>query len=381
MTQILEVALGPRQALDLIYNVGGIDAATVLNWQNRNGINPEQVINRLAAAVGSVNQFVITRYGGVSFFTTDLMARYRQGDTGARKTPVKTEGATQDPIRSSETGHMLPLRTFEDTLGWTAEYLEGAYDSQIEADLALLSESFINRADYDILNRMFSNANESVGGGYSVPWAIGDDGTVPYIPPQSGATAFDTTHTHFIYKDGANAAKFLESLNEAIVHLRHHGITGRLLAFVSEADVNTWGAVEGFVKLQPAGMTVVTGGSSEVQIISGETEGVPGTLMGYVTTLRGVVELRYLENIPTSYYFLTRSYGQNNPQNGIAIRLYPGRPFGLIPDVIVTQHLQPKMKAITAEARHGVGINKRLNGVAGRVATGIVSYTAPSIGS
>lgn len=379
-----EIALiGPRAARDLIFGVGGIDSATVLNWQNRNGLNPEQVLNRLAGAVGAGNEAIVARYRAIAYFTTDMWARYRQGVDSAtgRKTPKKTEFAKTDPIRSDETGHLLPLGDYTDVLGWSDQYLRDAYESQIDADIELLLESWFLRVNTEIINRIFSNAEVGVGSGWSVPWAIGTGMNVNYIPPSAAGIAkpFDNSHTHFKYVAGTNAASHLTLLKSMVNDLRHHGISGRLVSFVSEADVDTWASVTGFIQFQPSGTMLVTGGSSAVATTIGETQGVPGEVFGYVNTNKGVVEMRYLENIPTTYAFTTKSYGENNPNNGVAIRLHPSVPFGLSPRTMIESSNQPRMESIKAEATHGVGVNKRLNGVAGRVADGISEYAWTTI--
>jgi hypothetical protein len=198
------------------------------------------------------------------------------------------------------------------------------------------------------------------------------------VPPQYQAQPFDSSHTHFQWVAGNTAADFKSLLDKMVTEMRHHGIRGDLVCLTSESDVETWAAVQGFVKLQPEGINIIGANNERIEIVRGKFEGIPGETFGWVNTLKGVVELKYLENIPTGYAFQTRSYGVNNPQNGVAIRLYPDQGFGLRPEPMVTRTLTPKLESIDFDAMHGVGINKRLNGVVGQVATGISQYTPPA---
>ena len=106
---------------------------------------------------------------------------------------------------------------------------------------------------------------------------------------------------------------------------------------------------------------------------------MPGELFGYLNVNRGVAEVRYYERIPTGYCFLSKSFGANNPNNGLALRLHPTTPVGLAPAMEITNTLPARMKSIQLQATHGVGVNKRLNGVAGYFASGAGAYVNPTI--
>lgn len=369
--------LGPRLAADLIFAVGGMDAARILNFQNRNGLDPNQIIQRAAAAVGGANESVLAQWGGVTYITTDDHARYRAGVGGtARQTPKKAEAAQTDPVQGVLSGHMLPIGNYEDALAWSDEYLRDAYEAQIDADLQEVADAFRYRAEVDILNRIFSNAERAIGSGYDVPWAIGTGTSVNFIPPPVGAKQFTSSHTHFEFRSG-NAAADLKVLRDNMVkNLREHGLGGTLAMFVAEADVDSWAGVDGFVEINPQNIQIVNGGSTAaLRFVTGSLEGIPGELFGFFKTNRGVVELRYLTAIPTTYAFLTKSFGVNAVNNAVAVRVHPSKPFGLMPDVQVTQSLTPKLKGINLTATHGIGVNRRINGVAGRFNNSSYAWT------
>lgn len=386
----MPILLGPRATVDLLFNVGGIDAGRILNFENANGMNVTEIMQQLGSALGTANETLFERYGGLLYVTTDQFTRYRQGEGTATSTPVKAEFSPAAMVRSAETGHMLPLREFEDALGWTYQYLRDAYPSQVDADIQLIVERWMNRIDLEILTRIFSETEypQGASGGYSVPWAIGTGVNVPYIPPSWSDVDFDSTHSHFLYANSTVTATALKSmLDNMILQLRHHGFAGRLVALVSDADFGTWLTVDGFVKMQPPGFQIIQQAGStdstaavQVQAVTGEINGFPGELFGYYNGSRGVVELRYWSRIPTGYIFLTKSYGTNNPQNGVALRLHPREPFGLRPKIGVTSTLAPEIEYVQMRGMHGVGINRRLNGVAGYIADGATEYVNPTIG-
>jgi len=374
--------LGPRLASDLIFAVGGMDAGRILNFQNRNGLNPQEIIARAAAAVGGVNQAIMERWGGLTYMTNDTFARYRAGTSGsARKTPRKTEAAQSDPIQGQLSGHMLPIGDFEDALAWSDEYLRDAYEAQIDADLQEVADNFRYRVEADFINRVLSNAENAIGGGYDVPWAIGTGTNVNFIPPPYLANNFTTSHTHFQVHTGTTAADLLALRDQMIKTMVEHGFNQTMTQYISLADVDSWAAVTGFVSINPGNITVVQGGSNPLSYVGGEVNGVPGKLIGYFKTNLAVVEVRYHELIPTGYTFMTQSFGVNNVNNGIAVRIHPlslnGTPgmFGMYPDVVVTNSLTPRLKGINLKATHGIGVNRRLNGVAGQFNTASYSWT------
>jgi hypothetical protein len=372
--------LGARAAIDLAMP-STIDASRVFNFQMRNGKTGPEIISEAAAVIGAVNEEIMRRWGGLIYITDAPYSYYRQGTTGqADKTPKKVEFKIAEAVRGSTGGHMLVKEDYEDALGWTPLYLRDAFDAQVTADLDEIGSRWRNRVETDVLTRMFSNAVNAVGSGYDVPWAIGS-GTAPYQPPSYSSNTFDTTHTHFKFTstgsiDATKAAALLELMVGEMVH--HEGLQGRYVAIVSSADVASYAGMTGFVKFIPTDVQVVAGGSAApVYIAPRELEGMPGEIFGFYLSARGpVVELRAEVRVPTGYAWMGKSFGQNAPRNPIAVREHPGIGFGLRTDPQLTTSLQPELAYLLFKATHGVGVNDRLNGVAGKIGA---SYTAPTI--
>lgn len=371
--------LGPRAAVDLIQTYAGVDFSRVLNFQNRQGLTGQRIITQAYAAIGGVNQALINKYGDLLYITTADTVIYRTGETTRTKTPRKAEFARGDSVRTNRTGHSLPLTDYEDVLDWGEIWLRDAKQSDVDDDLQLMSERWQNRVEDDVLSRMFVNTEFPQGAGFDVGWAVGTGVNVPYVPsPYSGVT-FDATHTHYKWASSVSSAAVQTLMETAVGELRHHGHSGNLTALVSEADVSTYVGMSKFVALQPAGFMIVPGnGSASVQVAQGTVSGMPGELFGYLNTSKGIVELRYYSRIPTGYFFMSKSYGQNNPANGLALRVHPDIPFGMRPNPVIDRTLTPVMEGIKLVATHGVGINKRLNGVACYFAGSASGYVNPS---
>lgn len=375
--------LGPRALVDIAIPTG-IDGSKVLQWQLRDGMTGPQVIGHAASIIGEVNQKVFGKYAGLMYITNEIYARYRSGDGTKSRTPYKSEFVKADAVRGGEKGHMLPLHDFEDAVAWTPQYLRDAYLSLLEADLRVVADRWETRVGEDFWTRVLTNDENLIPGstaGYDVGWAIGTGTNVNYIPPQYGATVHTSAHTHYAWLDD-DSNDWRDMLDELTEEMRHHGIGGRLVCFVSGADLEEWAAIDGFVELNPANVQVVAGNSgAPVRITSGEFEGMPGELFGYVNTLRGLVELRYDDFIPTNYCWLTRSYGANNPQNPVAVRVHPTGGFGLMVDPQVTNSINPELDMIMFDATHGIGVNDRIGGVAGYLNSGAVAWVDATITS
>lgn len=375
--------LGARALIDRAIPTG-IDGAEVLKFELADGRVAQQVIAEAAAMIGDVNTQVAALYGGLWYMTEKIWARNANGESARSQTPRKAEFKRADGVRASMIGHMFPINDYEDAVEWTPLYLRDAYGDDITADLQLIADRWRNRVDYDIVTRMLTNTENAIGSsGYDVPWAIGTGTNVNFIPPQHGATLFDSTHTHFkVYDD--SSLDYDDMVEGMMGELRHHGHMGTLSFLVAFADVAEYTAFTSaglFVPLEPARLQVIAGSTSApVRVISGETDGIPGDLFGYwKSPTYGLAELRSHARIPTDYAFATKSYGVNNPRNGLAVRTHPRGGFGLTVDPQVTNSINPELDYVLFKATHGVGVNDRINGVAGYIHNGSSTWTNPTI--
>lgn len=372
---------GPQFNVDNALPVG-LDAGRILNFSMRDGITGPEIVANAAAQLGVVNEDLMQQWGGLLYLTRSDHAMRRQGDGTRTMTPKNSEGALPDPVHGELVGQMLPLEDYKDALAWSEYWLRDAWQELVDADIQIINERWRSRVEYDILTRIFTDTENLIGAaGYDVPWARGSGVTIPYIPPAFSGYQFSTSHTHFLAGSAAvSTTSTAASLEAAMVHLRHHGFGGRLVALVSEADLASYTGIAAakFVKLQPQGITVVAGNSgAPVNVVSGELQGIAGELFGMYMGDRGVVELRYHSRIPTGYLFMTKSYGVNHPKNGLALREHPAVGFGMAVNPLIDRSLVPKLDYVEFKATHGVGINDRLNGVVVDIVN--ASYTNPTI--
>jgi len=370
--------ISPRTAVELALPTS-IDASKILNFQLRNGQTAQEIIREAAQVVGLVNEGIMSTYGGFLTLTETPYAYYGQGEGASSMTPVSTEFVDPHPVKGSVSGHMLPIKDFEDALAWTPEYLRDAWLRQLEVDMQLISDRWRNRFDYEWLKRVLSKTENPIGSGYDVGWAIGTGTNVNFIPPAVLGVAFTSSHNHYNGVAGSVDGTTTKAITDAnIADMREHQIDGDLVQFVSQADVASYALMTGFVQFVPSGI-IVTAGSANAPVFTrtGITEGLPGQVFGYYYSLGGVIELRSHPRIPTGYSWMTKSYGVNNPRNGVALREHPAVGFGLYADPQMTNSINPRLSKILFHATHGVGVNDRLNGVAGYI--GNTTYPNPTI--
>ncbi|MCP4589463.1 MAG: hypothetical protein GY842_01835 [bacterium] len=362
----------------------GVDAGEVLRIEMESGLSGPEVIALAATVIGEANQYIMERMGGLLTLTERGHARYRQGVGSAHVTPVSSEFAEPDGVRADQIGHMLPRLDYKDATAWSNKYLRRAPREDVVDDLLEIKEGWTNRCIIDLLTRALSDAEKRIGqAGYDVPWVIGDSGqNVPYIPPQRGLHVFDETVTHFLRTNAAiSASNAATALETAAKKLAWQGHTGRKLALVSESNLAVYEGMNAkkFVRVIPGDVKLVQGGSDVLLVSEGTLEGVPGELFGLYLSSYGVVELRYHERIPANYFWMTKSYGVNHRQNGLAIRTEPGVGFGMKVDPQISRSIVPALEFVLFPATHGVGVNDRTNGVAAQIASGGADYESPTV--
>lgn len=374
--------LGPRALIDNALP-SSIDATYIMNFEMQEGMNPQEVITMAATVIGEANEFLFNTYGGLIYLTERTHSRYRQGTGERRMTPKGSEFAEEDGRIGEKTGHMLFIEDYKDATAWSRDYLERAIREDLQDDITIKRDDWINRIDYDVLTAMFRSSEIAVGSGYSAPWAIGTGTNVDYIPPQWMTNNFDTTHTHFIRVNAAAAeANVLSTAETMAKHLAHHGLTGLKLMYVGDAiaDILTGANNVKIARYIPAEFRLLSGNSNApISTIAGQLEGLPGEIICYITTKNGLVEVRRHDRVPAGYMWMGRSFGVNNPDNPLAVRLYKGKSFGLMVNPQVDSSINPTLDKILFKGTHGVNVNDRLNGVAAQIASGGTSYEQPTI--
>lgn len=377
---LLSHTLGVRSAVDLAIPTG-VDAGEIFKLQMRSSRTAEEVVRDAATAVGAANQQIVSRYGGLFTITKEIYGFTRNSDGNSLMTPQQVEFSDPDPRKGLTIGSMLPLHFYRDALGWTAEYLMDAVDSQLNSDVQELAERWLNRFDYQLFTRMFTNTENLIGtAGYDVPWAIGTGTNVDFIPPPYLGKAFSSSHSHFVVKD-SDTLGFDDLFIAMLKNLREHGQEGRAVAWVNEDDLdNTIVALDDWVPLIPAGIQIVAGNSgAPIAIAEGKYEGLPGQLAGYFRATRGAIEVRYHPRVKAGYVWMSIPAATNGGNAPFAIRVHPTSQFGMVADPQLTNSINPKLKQVNFDANFGIGVNNRLAGVAGYLASGATTWVNPTI--
>lgn len=375
--------LGPRSLIDNAMPLG-VDADVIMRFKMQEGMTPVEVISMAATTIGEANEYIASTYGGILYFTERLWARYRQGLGERRMTPKGSEFVEEDGRISERIGHMLYVEDYKDATSWSRDYLERAIREDLRDDILMKKEDWINRLEYEIFSTMFRSSEIEISTtSWSPPWAIATGTNLNYVPPQWRSNIFDNTHTHFIrVNSAATDVNTISTLDQMAKHLAHHGHLGMKVAYLGDtlADLLQGTNDKRFATYIPAEFRLLSGNTAApVATMAGQLEGVPGEVIGYFSSKNGLVEIRRHDRVPANYIWMGKSYGRDNPGNSMAIRVWPGKGFGLMVNPQVDRSIMPTLDKVLFKGTHGVNVNERLNGVAAQIATGGANYVQPDV--
>jgi hypothetical protein len=245
---------------------------------------------------------------------------------------------------------------------WTINYLEDARRAQIDADISALIQDAVDIYEKTVWTRLFkleedSGKSKGLGAtGISVPFADGGNGTVDYTPvprPDRMINPFNTSHNHYLRLDGITQ----DNLETAVGHVWEHGFDAPFDLIVSQADLGSWQNTTNVKGFKPiASQLVQYGSNADLALLDSEI------YQGLVTTAYGSCRLYANARIPTGYWSVTKSFGQNDARNSMKVRFDDFYGFGV---KLVTESvsLYPFTGAI-AKFRFGAGVgNSRTSAV------------------
>lgn len=332
------------------------DASYLRNVQTAEGETYDQLVSDIAAGLSVANGALLNDplYGSLVSTTDQLTAEYRTGS--ANEFQPHAEYTPPDAQRGGVTGGMLPLLPWDYKFSWTWDMLRKARRSQIDGDIAAGLEGLKNRVQKSILTRLFKNTYDAVGSGRSVPLADGGTADSTYIPPakpERGGT-FLSTHTHFKFLNGITQA----NLETALASLWEHGHDAPYDMVISYLDLGAWSTVAnvtGWVNLVQPG--VVVGSATPIANLADTS------YVGAITTKYGVVYVRASGRIPTAYWAVYKSYGNQDNRNPLVIRESPTYGTGAV--LLAGDHIRtyPLENAILF-TEFGVGVQDRVGAVA-----------------
>lgn len=312
--------------LKLITLPAAWDDSELRRLQLRDGATVMSVLADLNAALGAFNG---TLRGGwmTSLFsvTSEPTVEYLTG--GGNGFQPETEYSQPDTTRGQTTGHMLPLKGYDNALGWTRLFLEEARRAQLDASVDVVMQDARDLWEKAVLTRLFKMEEETGqgyglgSGGYSVPFADGGAGTVAYTPrpmPERGGT-FAASHNHFLRLDGITQA----NLETAVAHIWEHGHDAPYDLIASYADLADWTNTTNVTGYKARGNDLINYGNSA------DLANVDAQYLGVIETDYGPVRVRVNGRIPTGYWAVVKSYGNEDARNPIKIRYDEARGLGL----------------------------------------------------
>lgn len=344
------------------------DASRLMQESLVDGITYDSLISEITTALSVQNGLLLTNtLGGMVSTTDEAAVEYGIGVSNGFQD--HTEYTAPDPRRGKTTGHMLPLNPYDRAFGWTWDFLRKARRVHIIEDIASGMEDLRNKFQILTLTRFFKSTYDAVGSGKSVPFCDAGTADSTYIPKNhpERTTAFDATHTHLLRLNGITQANVLT----AVTHLWEHGHDAPFDIIAAQADVSSWTdqtSVTGYI---PRANGLIQYGSGQDTAVVAEPD-----VLGVIETEYGPVRLRLTARIPTAYWGVYKSYGQQDQRNPLKIRY---GEYGIGAILLAGDHIRqyPIENAIMF-MEMGAGVGDRTAGVlVENDSTG--SYASPTI--
>lgn len=372
--------LGPQTILSKALPTG-VDGTRLAQWAFRSGRTYAQVVNDLALALGDFNAEMARNWSWLYYITEELALEYPDG--GA-VTPLQeiTDTDDVDSVHGTTIGHMIDLIAYGGGIGGSKRWFRDAREAQFLSQLQTIIRRAKWRFEQQVLTRWLTNTENAVGTGYDVPFVRGTGGNVDFTPPAFGGEAFTSSHDHYLGFNSSTQGVGLDDLLNGLAEtLQEHGHMPPYTAMVSRADVATYRALTDFVQLVDTRIQIVERGGATAgaqYFAQGGGMNEFGVFGGFQSDY-GYVELRATGRIPTGYAGMTKSYGQNDARNGIAIRVHPDLGFGAYVVPETTDDRQYPIKKVNCEFEFGVSVGQdRTNGAAGYLVAG-GSWANPTI--
>lgn len=362
--------LGPMTLLNKALPTG-VDGTRLAEWAMRDGITYGQLANQVALALGEANSQLVSKWGWLFSITEELMMEYEQGGT-VNPMDELTDVDKPVPLHGATIGHMLPLRYFGQGIGGSKRYFRDVRSAQVRAGISVIVNRGIWRFEQKLLGRFFDSDEEAIGtAGFSVPFVHGTGGSVDFAPPAYDGTTFTTSHDHFIGYNLSTPKTFADVFNGLASTLAEHGHMAPFTAMVSRADIATIGALTKFVEIVDNVVSIIDrgGGTSGPQFYTNGQRDIGR--IGYFQSDYGLIELLATNRLATGYVGMTKSYGNLDARNALAVRVHPQRGFGLavVPETTPDDDFPIKQLDVDFEFGCGVGMD-RTNGAVGFLVAG-----------
>lgn len=342
----------------------GVDGARVAQWAMRDGVTYEQLVGQVALALGAANQALVDKWGWLLSLTDEVMMEYTNGSAVTPMTEL-TDIDKHPLVHGTTIGHMLPLHRYGEAIGGTYVYFRDIRSAQIRASITTIVNRGIWRFEQKLLDRFFTNTEVAIGSaGYSVPFVRGSGGNVDFVPPAYDGETFAATHDHFLAYDNDTGPETFDDMFEGLaLTLAEHGHMAPFTALVSRDDIAEIGGLTDFVTIVDTAVQVIDRGGAT----SGSGFFARGNRdigrIGWYQSKYGLVELIASARIPTHYVGMTKSYGNLDPRNALAVRVHPDEGFGFQVVTKTSENLDWPVEQVDVSLEFGVGVGMdRTNG-------------------
>jgi hypothetical protein len=288
-----------------------------------------------------------------------------------------TEYAAPDPRRGKTYGHMLPIKPYDRSLGWTIMHLMKSRRQTVEADLRSVVIDARKLFQQKLLTRFFDDTANTVGATSlaDLPFANSTNDVSGYIPPVSPeGEEFANTHDHFhgYGTSGITQDTIDQSAVEvALEHLQEHGHSSPFDLVGSRTDVASW-----------TNTTNVTGWKAPewpgILYHASAVERAPtmvSDFFGYIETDYGIVRVWLTPRVPTYHFGVFKTYGPGDQRNPLRVRIASNIGFGF--NLVPGNWTNAPTQLLVAYTEFGVGVADRVNGVC--VDLDASTYSAPTI--
>ncbi len=369
--------IGPMTLLNKALPTG-VDGTRVAEWALRDGLTYGELINRVSLAVGAFNQEMANDWGWAFGLTEEVMMEYEQGGS-ASEMPEITDIDDITTLSGTTIGHMIDFKHYGRAIGGSKFYFRDARSAVISATISTMVRQARERFEKLLLTRWMTNTENAIGtAGYDVPFVRGTGGNVDYAPPAYDGEAFTTSHDHYLGVDSGSYG-YDGVLDQLAETLAEHGHVPPYTAMVSKTDIASYMALTGFVEVVDPVVQMVdrAGATSGNQFFAMGQR--PFGLLGYYQGQYGLVEVRFTNRVPTTYAGMTKSYGNLDTRNGLAVRVHPDVGFGayILPETTLDDDYPIKKLDVVIEFGMGVGMD-RTNGAAAYLVAGGV-WSNPTI--
>jgi hypothetical protein len=345
----------------------------------RDGLTYSELANSLALALGTANSELVANWGWLFSLTEELFQEYPNGGS---VTPMTELTDLDRPMARKGTtiGHMIELHSYGDAIGGSRRYFRDVRSAQIFAAVRDIVNRGKWRFEQKLLTRWLTNTETAIGSaGYNVPFVRGTGGNVDFAPPPYGGEAFATSHDHFIGVNVSTPLTHGDLLNTMAETLEEHGHPAPYIAMVSRADIAAYAALTGWVELVEPVISMVDRGAATTGAQYFATGSRQFGQIGFFHSDYGLIEVRATSRLATGVAGLTKSYGQLDARNALAVRVHPAVGFGImvVPETVPNDDVP--VKQLDVEFEFGVGVGQdRTNGVSGLLVAG-GSYTNPTV--